>query len=435
MFDWQIADERAPAPVPTRAPRRRISPRRLRAASAAVAALLVLGGVWLLARYQDGERRIRQDLADAVAEETLAWNAGDANRYRALLDPAGGGAWRAAMMRSFGEGHNGIYYQSQSGPVMASPVLPSDQWWLQTVQLVAVEWQSDLAVVRVSVRTQDPFLSEYDETRIYRRVGNRWARSSSGDALWGPGETLDTAHFRLVFQRRDRPAARAAARDIEGWYQRVRRDYGLRERGDDGPITVEIVATPVEGLEEAFEGPVRVPSPWLVAMAPRQSAEAQLRWEIGLAVTKRLQGQAGPIDRYASSGLRFVLSGLNLWEARQWAGEMVPWERQRAALVRQAVQDLARRPAQSSPALPMLSVAQRSDDLQDGRTAYLLATTMADFIADRFGSERFGAVIAAARPLGATESRISAALRLTSWDLEREWAAYLIRTYGEGHRP
>lgn len=277
MLDWKIGDEHIVVGKPIDEDRPPHSPRPWWRWLLRAAGLLAIVGVIVLAyewrAYVARHDRLRADAQAAVDSEmaTLLSGAQGAVTWDETADRL----WQAryvAFARSW----------ARAATAQAtSRVLD--------VELVA----PDLALAQVETRVGGPDGERVlQSVRAYRIEGTRWVRTSIDERAWGPWEVTETAHFRLVYHRRDADLAKAVAEGLDLFAERLAWHYGppLGQQRTSIIIDVSDAWTEIVRTEEGF----RVGSPLASfnGVDSQDTPPGHVRWNLAWGLVSQAASDA-----------------------------------------------------------------------------------------------------------------------------------------------
>ncbi|MBI3959758.1 MAG: hypothetical protein HY328_13190, partial [Chloroflexi bacterium] len=273
-------------------PRRRwVFPRRWLVLGALLLAVIVLvGGLLLWQRAQNGLALVEQEIEKAALLEATAQSQQNPRLAAALLDPATAPEWRDGIVERL--------VADQSAPPVPA--------------VGRLELAEGVALVHLSLNDPDlPLPSRV--VRFYRDDDAGWRRTSPVASFWGAAETWEGEHFLFRFYQRDRMAALAAGPQVEAAYIRLRQHLGLpllptRQvviiRPDDRPLEFDFPS-----------GELRQPSPHLLVLPVGVSDESALFRSLIIYLINGLVRES--FDRYAY-GPSWMWSNLTESGLRNW---------------------------------------------------------------------------------------------------------------------
>jgi hypothetical protein len=232
----------------------------------------------------------------------------------------------------------------------------------------------------------------------------RWYVTAPVSAFPGPPEAMETNFFEFLYRAPD-AADPSIPTDADELYAETMRDFGLSDQMPQ-QLTIEFLYTWGPGLSLQRTEPtmLRVLSPRLIG------DPAQFQYHLGWMVTSSMLVDVASIPSDRVLNLKPVY-GISLWQARRWVADP-SWEAQLAQQIRQSLQE---------GGLPTL--VRREPELMD--------ITVAEYVAETYGRDRFAAIVAAAKDHEDVRQLISRALDVEFETFEAGWQAYVAETYGQ----
>lgn len=235
----------------------------------------------------------------------------------------------------------------------------------------------------------------------------RWYVTPPDGASSGPPEVSETNFFEFVYRAPDAADTPIPA-DVDALYIDAVRDFELSDQPPQ-KLTVEFLYTWGPGLTLQRDEPTR-----LRVLSPRLIGDpGQFQYHLGwIVTTSMLVDSAGiPSDRVLNLKPLYAIS---LWEARRWVNDP-SWKAELDQEIRQYFQQNG---------LPPLA----------RREPMMVDITVAEYIAETYGRDRFAAIVAAAKEYEDIRQLISTALGVDLNTFEAGWEAYVTRTYGQPAR-
>ena len=289
---WEREAKAPLAPTESAKPRRHwVLPRRWLLLGALVLVLvLLIGGLFLWQRAQQGLADMEDEIEKAALVEASAQSQHNPRLAAALLDPAADPEWREGIVER----------------LMADSSTPSAS------AVESLEWVDGIALVHLSITDPDlPLPSR--SVRFYRESAAGWLRTAPVVSFWGAAETWEGEHFSFGFHERDREAVLAAAPQVEAAYLQLRQDLGLPVLPTHRSVLVRPDDRPLEF--DFPTGELRHPSPQLLDLPAGVSDESALFRSLILYLINELVRES--FDRYAY-GQAWMWSNLTESGLRNW---------------------------------------------------------------------------------------------------------------------
>lgn len=369
--------------------------------------VLVLGiQVWR--NYRISTEQLRGDLRVALNEEAWAWQRGDDDDIRALLDPQAGDDWRGDFV------HDWEWRRQWAGSRAKAP----------SVELQDVTLHGDVA--EVSVLVDEPgvpwITGAYRETRFYRRDSETWLRTAPRAGVWGAEQHLETDHFRFEYRERDADAVERVAEVLDTEYARLRHEVGLRPAPASRQLTVQIVPR-TDVMHWRFSGErLTVPSPVLETVPTSVSNAEYLHQMIMRPLSQRIFSEVlrvvpvRPQWDPLAQGLRYWL-----WQSADM--HMVPsgWRYSMERLLRE---ELARRPSLR------LTDVNRWTTWSNHAVRNMVASTVIAYAVETYGRDTVAPLLRASSRNETWETMVPAVYGVSAETFEAGWRAYLAEEYG-----
>jgi hypothetical protein len=226
------------------------------------------------------------------------------------------------------------------------------------------------------------------------------------DSATGPPQVVATTHFQFRYREPDAADGPAPIPDdVDALYNETARDLGLGAQAPEN-LTVEFMYTwgPDLSVGRAERNLLRVLSPRLI------DDPAQFQYHLGWTVTDLLLVDIAGLPSGRVLDLKPVY-GIGLWEARRWVDDPA-WNAQVVRQIHHSLQENG---------LPALA-------RREPATVYI---TVAEYVVEAYGRDRFAAIVAAALEHDDVHTLIPAALGVDYASFESSWQAYVSRTYGQ----
>ena len=272
-----------------------------------------------------GANRIEQEIEAVVSVETRSETTANLCGCAQFARSSGGHRL----------GSKGVTRELERVETPSDPTVPAPQIKVHDITL-----RSGIAMVEVTVT--EPDRHSYREVRFYRADPNDgWLRTAPDAGFWGPEQTIETDHFRLLFHRKDAPTVLRAAPKLDAIYEQLRQDVGLPP--DERKLTVVVNPVSVYQMPDLYFTGDRlvVHSPYLLQVPVDVSDEAVLIKSIVNPLVSRLLGEAPRLETTSQQWWP-ILNGLRLWEAyvgsdsqAAWYRDVVTWYYRDARAIRQ----------------------------------------------------------------------------------------------------
>lgn len=335
----------------------------------------------------------RNELRQTIAAELVARRQGDGEAYVKLLDPLASREWR----------------RKQVATLTTLPLpTPSEE------PPIIERWQFQGNAAMVDLRFAGPPATR--ETRFYRIVADTWRRTPPIAAFWGSRQDADAPGVHFVYRELDAEVVRGTVEALETAYRQGDVPVLAGER-----LTVEIVPDYVVEYE-AQENRLILPSPRLSPRLVSIPDSGPILWRLAYPIADRL---ADPGDaaryRYLDS-VQLFQDHLRYWPLRWQAPFPQRWQTQMLDTLRAAREDDL---LVVSRAIDMFSASRVQAHL-----AYYEAMTMADYVAERYGSAGVLALEQALSQAPSWDRAVQATLSIDVAEFERGWRAYLDSRLG-----
>ncbi len=388
--------------------------------------------------YRENVAHIQTDIQGTIDLEAWAWQSSNRALADDLLDGQAPESWAYRFQRVQ------EWTRRWAGDESPTPV----------VEIQNMELRDDVALVEV-IATQPgvPWATTpYRETRFYHKVDERWRRTAPAADFWGPQRTLETAHFRFVFHRRDAEAVAAVAGEIDELYAALRSDAGLiasptpcetdmpRSTGEESTceesdtagklLTIEVVPRTDVMYWRFTDERLTVPSPALMPVPVDLPDVIRLRQSILYPLARQVLDEALQ-QRRVQPQWQPVAYGLHLWLI--WNDNSLPsaWRYHVEGLLQKRLK--ANTPLHLSDLLS--SGAEKWWD-REGRWLHTMAAgTVVEYIVATYGRERLPALV---RGLGEHENwdtLIPAVFGVPVVEFEAGWHAHLAARYPVAFEP
>ena len=423
ILDWQVGGREdwdaleplevtfeEPAAVLPRAVKRRWYLRRLLRVLGAIALVVALALAYRFWRdYQENVTRVRREIQGTIDLEAWAWEQGDETLFETLIDEQAPDGWIHRFRRVQ------EWTRRWAGDAAQVPV----------VEIRNVELNGDLALVEVLVAQPGaPWATTpYRETRFYRRVEGRWLRTAPDASFWGPQRTVETEHFRFLFQQRDAEAVAGALAEVEELYAALRRDVGLGPPDADEKLTIEVVPRSNVVYWRFSDDRLTVPSPALAPVPVHLSPAARLMQSIAYPLAGRVVGEARQRTQI-KFGWWPVVNGLHLWLS--WEGSPLP------SAWRYYVEGLLRERLSKPAPLRLADLMTWGVDRWDWQGQWMqimAAEALVDYAVTTYGRDRLPALVQGLSQYGAWEALIPAVFGVSAEEFEAGWQAHLAARY------
>ncbi len=291
----------------------------------------------------------------------------------------------------------------------------------------ATDFRGSLATVEVVI--EDPVTEAYAQrqTWFYSRGGDSWERIGVEAALWGERQERQTQHFRFIYYELDREAVELLAAEAERLLADLLAGLGMESAGTARTFVVEVVP---ESFPAQAEQPdwIRLTSPRLQMLHPSQSDRDALAWELGHRLAAQLLGEAGWAAGVTSPNTRFMLKCmLPPAIAQRWAPMPPRTHYDRDQYLRALV---------SWPGWPAADMSDMGRWPSTGwRRPQLECSTFGDFIVERFGYDKLGDLVQAARQTYGWEQVVEQGLGLGYGDFLGAWRAFVEARTSDAQAP
>lgn len=376
-----------------------------------VVAMLSVGvaGYGLWRDYQAGVRRIRTDIQSTVDAEAWAWQNSKGAIAQNLIDGEADSDWAQSLRWSQ------EWERRWAGEEAQKPVFEVER----------VELRDDLALVDVlAIKPGRPWLSTpYRETRFYRRIEDRWLRTSPRIEFWGAKRTLDTDYFHLEFYQRDAEAIEAAVDKLDALYVELRRDAGLGTPATNYKLAVEVLPRTDRVTWRFSADELSVTSPILQQVPEGASHADQLIRLVAYPLARRVLGEATDAMQ-VESYWQPVLDGVRHWFG--WEDEPVPsaWHYYIEGLLRDRI---AHAPAVELTYL--VTPHWRALGRSDWWVRILAAETVVEYAVETYGRDRLPALLQAFENHETWETLIPAVFDVSVEEFEAGWRSHLLKRF------
>lgn len=355
----------------------------------AVAALvLVVRGFDMWRGQQLTSESQRNALRQTIAQELAVRRQADEEALLSLLDPVASRPWR----------------QQQ---VDAMSVLPAPASGDEPP--VIERWQFQDEVAMVDLRFSGP--PAVRETRFYRLLGDSWRRTTPVESMWGAQREAEAPGIHFVYREADAEAVERAVETLQTTYRQGQLSVLAGDR-----LTVEIVPDAVVEFDSQMNR-LTLPSPRLSPRLASISDSVPILWRLAHPAADRL---ADPADaaryRYLDT-IQLFQEQLRFWPLRWQVPFPERWQVQMLDTL-----SLAR---EEDRLIPLRAIDLFTTNRTQAYLAYYEAMTMADYVADEFGTDKLDALAQALAQAPTWDRAISATLGIDGADFERGWRAYL----------
>lgn len=342
----------------------------------------------------------RGPIETRVRSELQAWQVGNLSIYRYQLASGGINRWRENQWEYFAQ-----YWSWSAVPF---PLLEPE--------IRDMAWDGDLLQVMLWLHGEDP-AALFQELRFYRRVNNEWQRVAPYAALESSAVRLRTSKYSITAYAIDAATASRAVEGLDAFSERVHRDFGVV--WNPGPrLELELHPPPYAPLfGYAFEG-----------RRASDDAIAILRVPLAFGIARAaMNGDDQRLERLRGKNLYIVAEGLIAWEAHQFAPPPRAWQVAERRLMRDALargyavvpHEMTRR------VMPLGGLAE------GGPLLNLTAWTIADYIAARFGPQRFVDLIDGIMEYGQWSTLTREVFGVSLEEFEKGWRAHVEQLFAE----
>ncbi len=390
---WQAAPDSLPAAAPAsevivRGAAAESGPSRLQllllgAGIGIVLGLLVLG-VLLLWRSNQGSQLVRRDVTAVSARLLEAQAAGDVQRYADLLDGTDQ-VWKARLVAG----------------LRSANAAPPGQWNIERVRL-----QGDLAEAEVAVSSEDS--DTLRQLVFFRLADELWRLAPPTPAAFGDEQETTTPHFRILFRARDQRFVPGLVNLAEGAYVALCGE--LRCTAGSRPLDLRLVYDAQADNPPMTPGAVTVGSPSLSGWRPDGQPGAAFNQQLVSQIDTQLALEKIP---GASPALLAVIGD---WAAADLAGGPAP------------VDDASAGALQDESLLPLDQIwdavvhGSGDDRLFWGGMASVLR-----FVQSTWGSDAIGLLLEHAS--GSLDNMARQAFQVDGQTFEVMWLAWLAEKY------
>lgn len=340
-------------------------------------------------------RRAEIELKPVLENERSGWQVDNLSLFRNSLDATGASRWR----------ENQLDYFSLFMSWSALP-LPTFQQDVTSVRVAGNR-------VRVEVRlTFDEPITTSQEVRYYRQVGGAWRRTDGHFATRAP-LLVQTPHLTIRAYDIDDKTAQLTVQGVEDYLERARRDLSEATESDlRPPLELEINPPPLAPL---FGYDAR-------QIGSDSDTVRILRAPLAFALARNaLDGGMQRLELIYGKSLEVLADGLVSWEARTYAPPPRRWAEAERTLMRDALKNGYAIPLQHMTR-GILPVGGTNDA---GALINYQAWSIADYIALRYGRERFGQVADGVIQYSQWETLTRAVFDTSVEEFERSWREHL----------
>lgn len=340
-------------------------------------------------------RRAEIELKPVLENERSGWQVDNLSLLRNSLDATGASRWRENQMDYFS-----LFMNWSALP------LPT---FRQDVTSVRVE--GNRVRVEVTLAFDDPITTSL-EVRYYHQVGGTWKRTDGHFARNGP-ILVRTPDLTIRAFDIDDKTTQLTVLGIEDYLKQARRDFGATA-----------AAAPHPPLELEINPPPLAP---LFGYDARQTGGDSdtirvLRAPLAFSLARNaLDGPTMRLEQIYDKSLQVLADGLVNWEARAFAPPPRRWAEAERILMRDALKN--------GYALQLQDMTRGSLPVGGTNDAGALinyqAWSIADYIASRYGRERFGQVADAVIQYSQWETLTSAVFDISAEEFERGWKDHL----------
>jgi len=350
--------------------------------------VLAVRGAELWRQQRIVGERSRKALREVIAQEVELRKTGNVDAYLLLLDPGADPAWRQRQAETL---------TKLPLPVVGTE-LPIIEHW---------EFNGDAALVELWF--SGPPASR--ETRFYRLVNGEWRRTSPVSTFWGDRSEADAPGVHFVFRQADGVAVREVVDALTAAYRQGNRRALAGQR-----LTVEIVPYgPI--VYDGRENLLTLPSLREVPLPVGVPAGGPLLWLLSHPVIDRLLDPGNAARYHYLDGIQLLQDHLRYWSVRQIVPLPKHWQTQMEDALRAAWEE----GLLVSPRVVNLLSANR----RQAHLAYYAAMTMADYIAEQYGSESLLRLERVLTQTASWEQAFQIALGVQVGEFEQGWRDYL----------
>ncbi|MFQ5855175.1 MAG: peptidase MA family metallohydrolase [Anaerolineae bacterium] len=330
----------------------------------------------------------RNELRQTIAAELTARREGHSEAYLMLLDPLASQEWS----------------QTQVATLTTLPLpIPGEE------PPIIERWQFLGDTAMVDLWYAGPPASR--ETRFYRIVDDNWHRTPPVATFWGSRQEADAPGVHFVYREADADAVQGAIEVLRTAHRQGDLSVLAGER-----LIVEIVPDDIVEYE-AHDNRLTLPSPRLSPRLVSVPDSAPILWRLAHPIADRLS-DPGDAARYRYlDSVQLFQDHLRYWPLQWQAPFPERWEIQMLNALR-AARDEDRLIAPR--AINMFSASRSQSYL-----AYYEVMTVADYVAEQYGSAKLLALDQALAQASSWDRAVPAALGVDIGEFERGWRAYL----------
>lgn len=406
VFEAEEPDQKS-EPAPHRASGRW---RRVRGVLRIVMVVAVLvaavAGYGFWRDYQAGIRHIRADIQGTVDAEAWIWQQNSGEPVAdTLMDSQADDGWA-----------QNFRWSQEWRRRWANDAAQASEFQIERVQL-----RENVALVEVlATHPGEPWMSTpYRETRFYRRVDDRWLRTSPQAEFWGPQRRLETDYFRFDFHQRDAESLAPVLTEVDGLYAELRRDAGLDAPTRDEKLTIDVVPSTDVVTWRFIGDELTVPSPALLKVPEEVTATVQLRDSIYYPLAGRVMHKAQR-ELGIDSKWEPVIEGVQHWLS--WEENPLP------SAWRYHVEGLLQEELAASPPVHLAGLitdGRRPWNRADWWMRIVAAESVVDYAVETYGRERLPALVQALGEHETWDTLIPAVFGVSLADFEAGWRGYL----------
>lgn len=406
---------------------------------------LAAGGIWLYTTYRTVQDRNDEDLRRALRLEARAYGEGDAEIFASRQDP-GDPAWQAQQRQRF--------ELRAQWPV----TLP----FTYTFTILATSLEGDLAWAEIeesypgssqalldggSLPTAPTGeMTAYRRVVFYRRAGPDWLHTAprADSSYWGPPVTRESDHFAITHLPRDTEV-------VEDWLATLEPFAGMLCRDLDCPpglrwtIAVSPTFTPEWELGSNFQITdaltLTVDSPIATGYQVDDTLNSMQGYQLVLDLLLGAIRHGGGVSLMSTGDDRpagLAASAVAYWEIQQSAGTLdQPWMQAFRDMISQMtvtqLHDIFSQEELVPGAgyIPLEQLGAREGTPPSLGFDAPQAYSLVEYVVERYGRDRLGDLLRAARDADSFGDALRRALDLPDLAaFERDWLAFGKARYG-----
>ena len=405
---------------------------------------LAAGAVWLYTTYRTVQDRNDEDLRRALRLEARAYGEGDGEVFAARQDPDNA-AWREQQRQWFEQ-------RSQ---------WPATLPFTYTFTILATGIEGDQAWAEIEESypgsSQSPFdggstpsaapgkATTYRRVVFYRRAGSDWLHAAPrvDSSYWGPPVTLEGDYFTFTYPARDTAVVEEWLARLEPFARTLCRDL---ECPPDLRWTIAVTptSTPRWELGSTFEITdalaLTLNSPAVTGYQVDDTLNGVQGYQLVLDIlVGAIRHSGGESLLYGGDNRPYGLaaSAVAYWELQQTAGTLdQPWMRSLRDMVGQLtapMHDLFSQEAlvPGETYIPLAQLAARQGTPPSLGFDAPQAYSLVEYVVERYGRDRLGDLLRAARGADSFGDALRRALDLPDLAaFERDWLAFGKARYG-----